>query len=239
MYMRVRRAFRPAALAAAFLVLLGWHAVPAQASIDPELVVESVVEDGYYVDSGATYLQSDAELDRLRAELDKAGRVGVVVLPAGTPAGPIMNQLLQSPNRRTTYLVMSGSKLSAASNGLPKATVNQMAANAATAGSPMAEVLKFLALLNPAQHHAAKPTQKASALPDVAASDEPPSDSESAAPVAAPKRSGGDNTMLYAAGGLALIVLLGGGGGFIVWRRKQAASMPGPSTPGSSTPGQW
>src|SRR5262249_33284051 len=108
MDIRVRRAALAATLAA-FGLLSAWRAVPARAvSVDPELVAESVTEDGYYVDSGASYLKSDADLDKLRAALDNAGRAGVVVLPAGASSGPVISRLLQSPGHRATYIVLTG-----------------------------------------------------------------------------------------------------------------------------------
>src|SRR5689334_9473659 len=108
MDVRVRRALLPALLAAAFLLLVGWHAVPAgAASVDPDLVAESVSEDGYYVDSSASYLKSDADLDRLREAIESAGRAAVVVLPAGVPSAPVIQRLLAEPNRHTTYVVLS------------------------------------------------------------------------------------------------------------------------------------
>src|SRR3954470_1623434 len=124
MDMRVHRALLPALVAAAFVLLLGWHAVPARAaSVDPELVAESVSEDGYYVDSSASYLKSDADLDKLRAAIEGAGRAGVIVLPAGVSARPVISRLLQEPNRRATYLILSGSRLQAVSNSMPNAKV--------------------------------------------------------------------------------------------------------------------
>jgi hypothetical protein len=226
MDMRVRRASLPAALAAAFLVLLGWHAVPARAaSVDPELIVESVTEDGYYVDSSATYLKSDADLDRLRAALQQAGRAGVVVLPAGTAIAPVMSRLLQSPNHKATYVVLSGSQMQAASNGLSKATVDRMVAKASAAGTPKAEVLSFLSQLSPTRRAHSTPTAKDGNVPNPIASDDP-SDSSSVAPSAAKKDGSGSNVMLYAIGALVVVVVVGAGG-FLVSRRKRGSATPG------------
>lgn len=227
MDMRVRRASLPAALAAAFLVLLGWHAVPARAaSVDPELIVESVTEDGYYVDSNATYLKSDADLDRLRSALEQAGRAGVVVLPAGTAIAPVMNRLLQSPNHRATYVVLSGSQMQAASTSLSKATVHRMVSKASAAGNPKAEVLSFLAQLSPTRRAHATPSAKDGNVPNPTASDDSQSDSSSAAPSAAKKDGSGSNVMLYAIGALIVVVLVGAGG-FLVSRRKRDSATPG------------
>src|SRR4051794_36570333 len=148
MDLRVRRAWLPTILAAVLLLVLGWHAVPAHAvSIDPETVAESVSEDGYYVDSGASYLKSDADLDKLREAIDGAGRAGVVVLPAGVSAQPVITRLLNEPNRRATYVVLSGSRLQAVSNNLPSSKVSGLVARARRAGDPKMEVLTFLDLL--------------------------------------------------------------------------------------------
>lgn len=228
MDMRVRRAWLPAALAAAFLVLLGWHAVPARAaSVDPELIVESVTEEGYYVDSNATYLKSDADLDRLRAALQKAGRAGVVVLPAGTSIAPVMSRLLHSPNRKATYVVLSGSQMQADSTAFSKATINRMVSKASAAGTPKAEVLSFLSQLSPLRHNAPSSTpSKGGNLPNPIASDDPQSDDQSAAPTAADKDSGG-NTLLYAVIGLVAVIVVVGVGGFLVSRRKKGSATPG------------
>ncbi len=166
MDMRVPRASSAAALVAALLLLLAWHAVPARAaSIDPELVAESVTEDGYYVDSGASYLKSDADLDRLRAALEQAGRAGVVVLPAGSASGPVISRLLATPNHKATYVVLTGTRLQAVSNAYTRSTVNKLVARASTAATPGSKVLSFLSLLNPKHRAAAAAKQKGGTLP--------------------------------------------------------------------------
>jgi hypothetical protein len=234
MDMRVRRSSLPAALAAAFL-LLGWHAVPARAaSVDPELVAESVTEDGYYVDSSASYLKSDADLDKLRAALEQAGRAGVVVLPAGTAAGPVLTRLLQSPNHKATYVVLSGARLQAASSSLSKSTVNKLVAKATKAGDPKSEILTFLDLLNPKHPGKTGATQKkAGNLPDTSmtTADAQPDGTTSTAPAAARKNDSGGNGMIYGIGGV--IVVAAAAGGLLLWRRKQGASGPEGGAPGA------
>ena len=231
MDMRVRRASLPAALAAAFL-LLGWHVVPARAaSVDPELVAESVTEDGYYVDSNASYLKSDADLDRLRAALEQAGRAGVVVLPAGTAAGPVLTRLLQSPNHKATYVVLSGTRLQAASNSLSKSQVGKLVTKATKAGDPKSQVLTFLDLMNPKQGgKRGGATHKGGNLPEPSASASTQPDSAVAAPVAAKENDSGGNGLLYGIGGVVVIAVLAAGG--ILWRRKQATSTPRDSASG-------
>jgi hypothetical protein len=235
MHVRVRRALLPALLAAAFLLLVGWHAVPAGAvSVDPELVAESVSEDGYYVDSSASYLKSDADLDRLREAIESAGRAGVVVLPAGVPTGPVTSRLLAEPNRHTTYVVLSGNRLQAVSNSLPSAKVNGLLAKARTAGNPRSEVFTFLDLLN-GKHPTIAPKNKTSSEPSTAASTDTGDVAASATPAAAAKNdSGGGNGMMYAIIGVVVVVLLALGG-FILWRRKQGGS-GGPGAPGDAGP---
>jgi hypothetical protein len=222
MDLRARRALLPAVLAAALLMLLGWHAVPARAaSVDPELVAESVSEDGYYVDSGASYLKSDADLDRLRAAIEDAGRAGVVVLPAGTASGPVINRLLAERNR--TYLVLTGARLQAVSNSMPSAKVNGLLAKARRAGSPPAEVLSFLNLMS--GKHVTAPTARKTAAeqPSAAASDDAATDQPSAAPVSAAKKDSGGNGMLYGIVGVVIVLVLAAGG-FLLWRRRQGSS---------------
>jgi hypothetical protein len=233
MDIRARRALGPV-LAAAFLLLSGWHAAPARAaSVDPELVAESVSEDGYYVDSSASYLRSDSDLDKLRAALQQAGRAGVVVLPAGTAAGPVLTRLLQTPNRHATYVVLSGTRLQAASNNLSKSQVGKLVAKATKAGDPKSQVLTFLDLMNPKQSgKRGGATHKGGNLPEPSASGSAQPDSAAAAPAtAAKKNDSGGNGLLYGIGGVVVVAVLATAGG-ILWRRKQATSAPGGSTSG-------
>jgi hypothetical protein len=239
MDIRVRRALLPALLAAALLLALGWHAVPARAaSVDPELVAESVSEDGYYVDSSASYLKSDADLDKLREAIENAGRAGVVVLPAGVSTGPVISRLLHEPNRKATYVVLSGSRMQAVSNNISGSRVNGLAARARRAGTPEAEVLTFLNLLSPKHAAANGPTQKASGVPSVEASaggDQ--TAGASAAPVASAKKDSGGNGLLYGIVGVVIVLVLAIGG-FFLWRRRQGSSDgPGSDGPGSDGPG--
>lgn len=235
MELRARRALAPILLAAAVLLLTGRFAVPASAaSVDPELVAESVTEDGYYVDSDAAYYQTDADLDKLRAALQTSGKAGVVVLPAGTPAGPVLTRLLQSPNRRATYIVLTGTHLEAASNALPRATVAKMTAKAEKAGGPKQEVLAYLDLLTAKKRAAsAKSGHKAGSAPA-------PSDSAaavasadpSATPVAAEHHAGGGDGPLYGIAA-AVVVAVAAIGGFLLWRRKKGTPGTGGAMPGA------
>jgi hypothetical protein len=228
MDIRVRRALLPAVLAAALLLLVGWHAVPARAvSIDPELVAESVSEDGYYVDSSASYLKSDADLDKLRAAIEGAGRAGVVVLPAGTSTAPVISRLLQEPNR--TYLVLSGARLQAVSNNMSGTKVNGLLAKAKKAGSPSSEVLTFLDLMSGKHPAAAGVRRTPGSTPSASSSSAAGgvTDSVSAAPVASAKKDSGGNGMLYGIVGVVIVLVLAAGG-FFLWRRKKGT---GPAAP--------
>jgi cobalamin biosynthesis Mg chelatase CobN len=225
MDIRVRRALLPAVLAAALLLLVSWHAVPARAvSIDPELVAESVSEDGYYVDSSASYLKSDADLDKLRAAIEDAGRAGVVVLPAGTSTAPVISRLLQEPNR--TYLVLSGARLQAASNNMSGTKVNSLLARAKKAGGPSSEVLAFLDLMSGKRPVAGGATRTPSSVPTASSSAEGAQESVSATPVAAAKKEdSGGNGMVYGIVGVVIVLVLAAGG-FFLWRRKKGAEAP-------------
>jgi hypothetical protein len=224
MDIRVRRALLPAVLAAALLLLVGWHATPARAvSIDPELVAESVSEDGYYVDSSASYLKSDADLDKLRAAIEDAGRAGVVVLPAGTSTAPVISRLLQQPNR--TYLVLSGARLQAVSNNMSGTKVNTLLARARKAGSPSSKVLTFLNLMSGKQPVAGGAKRTPGSTPTASSSPEGVTDSVSAAPVASAKKDTGGNGMLYGTVGVIILLALAAGG-FLLWRRKKGAEAP-------------
>jgi hypothetical protein len=232
MDIRVRRALLPALLAATLLLVLGWHAVPARAaSVDPELVAESVSEDGYYVDSSASYLKSDADLDKLREAIEGAGRAGVVVLPAGVSTAPVISRLLHEPNRKATYVVLSGNRMQAVSNSISGSRVNGLVARARKAATPEAEVLTFLDLLSPKHAAATGPTQKASGVPSAQASaDGDETAGASAAPVAAAKKDSGGNGLLYGIVGVVIVLALATGGLFL-WRRRRGTS-DGPGGPG-------
>jgi hypothetical protein len=236
MDIRVRRALLPAVLAAILLFMAGWHAVPARAaSVDPELVAESVSEDGYYVDSTASYLKSDADLDKLRQAIEGAGRAGVVVLPAGVSTGPVISRLLQERNR--TYIVLAGSRLQAVSNNMPSSKVNGLLAKARRAGNPRSEVLSFLDLMSGKHPAATGPKKSAAAVPSAAASAGDPSSEPSTAPVAAAKKDSGGNGLLYGIGGVVVVIVLAGVGLFVRRRRKQDTP-PGPGPgPGPGGPG--
>lgn len=208
------------ALMAALVLLVGW-AVPARAvGIDPELVVESVTEDGYYVDAGASYLKSDTDLDRLRAALQQAGRAGVVVLPAGANSAPLLSRLLRSPGHKATYVVLTGTRLQAASSSLPKATVDRLVARARRAGDPKTQVLTFLDLLGRGHRSKSGGTGKSGNVSVSTAPESAPPGAASSAPAAAKKSDSGGNGLLYGVG--AVVVVAAGAGGVLLWRRRAA-----------------
>jgi hypothetical protein len=180
----------------------------------------------------------DADLDKLREAIESAGRAGVVVLPAGVSTGPVINRLLAEPNRKATYVVLSGSHLQAVSNSIPSSKVNGLLTKARAAGNPRSEVLTFLDLLNGKHPTATSAKKKAADQPSAAASTGTDDAAASATPVAAAKKdSGGGNGMLYGIIGVVVILILAAGG-FILWRRKQgtpggpgASGGPGPAAP--------
>ena len=233
MELRARRALAPILLAVAVLLPAGLFAVPASATtIDPELVAESVTEDGYYVDSDAAYYQTDADLDQLRAALQTSGKAGVVVLPAGADTGPVLTRLLQSPNRKATYIVLAGTQLHAASNARPRTTVVKMTAKAKQAGGPKQEVLAFLGLLTAKKRAAtAKSRHKAGnvAMPSESAAAQA---TPSATPAAAAEHDSGGNGPLYGIAG-AVVVVAAAIGGFLLWRRKKGVGGTGDALPGA------
>lgn len=234
MEMRARRALAPILLAATVLLLAGRFAVPASAaSVDLELVAQSVTEDGYYVDSDAAYYKSDTDLDKLRAALQTSGKAGVVVLPAGTAAGPVLTRLLRSPNRKATYIVLTGTRLQAASNSLPRATVAKMTAQAEKAGGPKQEVLAFLDLLTAKKRGAnTKNGHKAGSVAAPADSAAADSATPSAAPAAAAEHDSGGNGPLYGIAA-AVVVVAAAIGGLLLWRRKKGTAETGGALPGA------
>lgn len=224
MHTRARRALFPAVTAIVLALLLGRFAMPARAaSVDPELVAESVSEDGYYVDSSASYLTSDADLDQLRAKLGDAVRTGVVVLPAGASTSAVLSRLMQVPNHKATYVMLTGSTLTVTSTNLSKPVVSGMLARSRKAGDPKTQVLTFLDMLNtkhvgkPSTRHRGKAGNVDNAEPSTGPSDDP-----SSTPVAAKTDDSGGNGMLYGVGGAVIVVALIGG--IVVWRRKSGSS---------------
>lgn len=236
MDMRARRFWW--ALTAAFLLLSGPLAVSAgAASIDPELVVESVSEDGYYVDSAAPYFKSDADLDQLREALDGKRTAGVLVLPAGADAGTLITQLLDEPNRHATYVALAGTRLEAASNILSRSAVNRMVAQARQSGTPKTEVLSFLDSLNP------KPAKRNGVPQHKGGNLNMPSTGTApggtaVAPAAAKKSSGGSgNGLLYGGIGGLVVLALAGSGGYVLWRRGRKPAIAANSPAETTVPG--
>jgi hypothetical protein len=193
------------------------------AGIDPEVVAQSIAEDGYYIDSGAQYLQTDAAQDQLRSQLERSkSPVFVAVIPAGNSLSPV--QVYHLAKRKGTYAVLTGGSLRAASNTLSTARVNSAVSQAVRShrGDPGAAVVDFVRLTNgtskPAtttKRRTATPTP--TTAPPTASSAEP---SASAAPSAAAgedKGGGGNGPLLGLVG--ALGVLLAAGVGYLVYRR--------------------
>src|SRR5262245_33421369 len=106
----------PLVLIAVLVTALGLATASSYATgIDPEVVAQAISEDGYYIDSGAQYLRSDAAQDRLRSQLERAKTpVFVAVIPAGTTLSPA--QVYRLAKRKGTYAVLTGGTLRASSN---------------------------------------------------------------------------------------------------------------------------
>ncbi|HEU5156353.1 MAG TPA: hypothetical protein VFU43_05100 [Streptosporangiaceae bacterium] len=191
------------------------------AGIDPEVVAQSIAEDGYYIDSGAQYLQTDADQDRLRSQLERSkSPVFVAVIPAGNSLSPA--QVYRLAKRKGTYAVLTGGSLRAASNTLSSTRVNSALSEALRThrGDPGAAVVAFVGLTNGTSRPAATGRKQASATPSAppvsesAASVEP-----SAAPSAAAENNegGGGGPLLAIVGVLG--VLMAAGVGYLVYRR--------------------
>src|SRR5918999_1221555 len=88
---------------AALLAALGLATPSSHATgLDPEVVAQAIAEDGYYIDSGSSYLRSDAARDRLRTQLERANSpVFVAVIPAGTTLSPA--QVYRLANAKGTH----------------------------------------------------------------------------------------------------------------------------------------
>ncbi|HEX6469084.1 MAG TPA: hypothetical protein VF069_08305 [Streptosporangiaceae bacterium] len=210
-------------LLAAVLAALAFAMPSAHAAgIDPEVVAQSIAEDGYYIDSAARYLRSDAAQDQLRAQLETAkSPVFVAVIPAGNSLTPA--QVYHLAKRKGTYAVLTGGTLKAASNTLPASRVDSALARAVREhrGDPGAAVVAFVHLTNGTTKAPAQTTgrRQASTTPTPEPSAEPSDPaSASAAPVAAPERHEGGGHGLLIVGGI-VAVLLAAATFYLVYRR--------------------
>ncbi|WP_262401748.1 hypothetical protein, partial [Actinomadura sp. CNU-125] len=138
----------PAAAAAAAAALLAPPAA-AHADTDMTLVVDSVAEAGYYVDSGAKYFQSDGALDLLRDNKALHSPVFVAVLPDGESPDTVLNGLVQGVGRKGTYAVISGQTLRIKSTALPQSQVKNAYDKAVSANGsrPDKALISFVKLL--------------------------------------------------------------------------------------------
>jgi hypothetical protein len=192
------------------------------AGIDPEVVAQSIAEDGYYIDSGAKYLRTDTAQDQLRFQLERSkSPVFVAVLPAGTSLSPV--QVYHLAKRKGTYAVLTGGTLRAASNTLSTARVNTAVSQAVRThrGDPGAAVVAFVGLTNGTSKPVKTTRRTATPTPTTAAPSEPsaePSDSSAPATAAGDHKDGGNGLLLGLVG--ALGVVLAGGVGYVVYRRS-------------------
>jgi hypothetical protein len=212
---------------AVLLAALGLATPASHATgIDPEVVAQAIAEDGYYIDSGASHLRSDAARDRLRSELERAkSPVFVAVIPAGTTLSPA--QVYQLAKRKGTYAVLTGGTLRAASNTLPAARVRGAVAQAVRThrGDPGAAVVAFVGLTNGTKRPVASAPRRATPTPSDGPTSAEPSAATSAAPRQTPaataKEDSGGGTSPLLIAGLVLLVLAGGGAGYLVYRKQR------------------
>jgi hypothetical protein len=213
-----------AVLLAAFgLVTPSSHAT----GVDPAVVAEAIAEDGYYIDSGAQHLRSDAARDRLRTELERAkSPVFVAVVPAGTTLSPA--QVYRLAKRKGTYAVLTGGSLRAASNTLAAARVRNALSQALRThrGDPGAAVVAFVGLTNGTRKPVAATKRRAtptpSETPTPAETTAEPSAAAAPSPAAAQDESGGNAPLLI--GGVLLVLLAAGGGGYLLYRKQRGAT---------------
>ncbi len=233
----------PAAAAAALL------APPTAAHADPDmtLVVDSVAEAGYYVDSGAKYFQSDGALDLLRDNKALHSPVFVAVLPQGQSPDTVLNGLVQGVGRKGTYAVISGQQLRVKSTALPQSQVKSAydKAVAANGSRPDKALIGFVKLLPEAEglppREDPKKIEEKAAQPPLAetkvgedkaqASEHAEAVQNRAAQEAAD--DGGFPVLPVAGGGVVLVLLAGGG--FLLWKRRSAA--PAAAAAGAAGPG--
>jgi hypothetical protein len=214
----------PTLFAAFAAVLTAFGAVmPSSyaAGIDPEVVAQSIAEDGYYIDSSAQYLRSDAAQDQLRSQLERSkSPVFIAVIPAGSSLTPV--QVYHLAKRKGTYAVLTGGTLRAASNTLSAARVNTAVTQAVRThrGDPGAAVVAFVGLTNGTSKPATSVRRHPSATPSTPEATESSAEpSASSAPSAAAEehKGGGNGPLLALLGGLA--VVLAAGVGYLVYRR--------------------
>ena len=191
------------------------------ATIDPQVVAESIAEDGYYIDSGAKYLRTDVAQDRLRYQLERSrSPVFVAVIPAGDNLSP--TQVYHLTKRKGTYAVLTGNSLRAASNTLSASRVNTALTQAIRThrSDPGAAVVAFVSLTNGTAKSAATGRRHATAAPSSApATDLSAEPTSTAGPSAAtPTRKDSAMGPLLAIGGI-LALVLAAGTGYLVYRR--------------------
>jgi cobalamin biosynthesis Mg chelatase CobN len=211
------------AACAVFLTAFGFGTPSSfAAGIDPEVVAQSIAEDGYYIDSSAQYLQADTAQDQLRSQLERSkSPVFVAVIPAGTSLSPV--QVYRLAKRKGTYAVLTGGKLRAASNTLSAARVDRAVSQAVQthSGDPGAAVVAFVRLTNGTAKPATSTRRSGTPTPTSTASTAEPSaePSASSAPAAAAEeqKGGGNGPLLALVGVLGLI--LAAGVGYWVYRR--------------------
>lgn len=232
----------PIVLPAAAMAVLLASPGAAHADTDMTLVVDSVAEAGYYVDSGARYFKSDGALDLLRDNKARHSPLFVAVLPAGESPDAVLNGLMQGVKRKGTYAVISGNTLRIKSNALPKSQVKTAydKAVAANASRPDKALISFVKLLPAAADLPEKKRETRESPPQPPLSETNVGEDKQLAreqAEAAKRRAAqeaaqdGGLPVLPVAGGVVLVLLAGGG--FLLWRRRNTA--PAAVAAGSET----
>ena len=235
------------ALTLAMAPVFGLTAGPAFAEVDLEAVAESISESGYYVDSKATYYESDGAQELLRQAQGRSVPVFVAVVPAGNNPNQLLQRLPGLVNRKGTYAVLAGDQLRVSSTSLPESRVKATYAKAikASKGKPDLALLRFVQMLPESKYAPPKPGmpgnngKPAPETPpaevqrqeeQTLAEPKPPAPPE-ADPEAASKDGGSSMPLLLGGGGL--VAVAAAAGGFLLWRRRSLT----PATPGAPAPG--
>lgn len=242
-----RRVTVPGALLLGLTLLFGWLAVPARADVDMELVVESITEQGYYVDSQALYMKSDESVEALRSGVESFGPVFVAVLPPGESAATRLRQMSQQMGRKATYVVLAGNQLRASSTSLPASRIKTAysKATAANKGQPENALIAFMRNLPLEKGAPAPPKQQPSTTPKITPKARKSGTAESGGagsenvPAASKEKAeeGGAPIGLIVAA-VAVIAVLGAGGVFFWRRRQHPPAQPGPLYQEAGQPAQ-
>jgi hypothetical protein len=246
MYAR-RLSRRPASLAVLFvastlaLLLFGAYASPASASVDIELIGQTLSENGYSVDSGAKHLRSDEDLDKLRGQLETDSKqpVYVTVLPAGASGAGLARQLAQRVGSKATYVVLVGDRMEVASTSVSARTATSLAkrATAKNQSDRGAAVIEFVRLLNQrdATQAGGKAKKRGRTGSGPSATATPTETVATQATPPPPAAEQGLNMPILIGGLIALVAI--GAGGFLWLRRQRNTPRPAMAGAGAAPSG--